>query len=83
MIRRGGAPYKFLNLGPQLPCYATESITALWLFIASAGACSNSLCEQKCNITLGAEPPYRCDCYIGFVLDDDGFGCLGKWYIAN
>src|SRR6218665_2625107 len=23
MIRSGGAPNKFLNLGPQLPCYAT------------------------------------------------------------
>src|SRR6218665_80804 len=33
MIRRGGAPHKFLNLGSQLPCYATGTVAEFRLIL--------------------------------------------------
>ena len=44
---------------------------------ADTDECSNgtSQCQQLCTNTQGG---YTCDCTTGFVLDGDGYQCIGQ-----
>ena len=65
-------------LPPELIIVFRTTIYLLCTVFVDIDECNKNVdrCEQNC---VNAKGTYECSCNTGFILESDGYSCLGNW----